>query len=93
MKINCYDLTGLSDLRTATPLTYVETLVVSGCGSTPYSFTEWRTAYVSGTPYPALAAVTQIPAPSGTVEITFTYANLLMTMLQPGDTILVVISS
>lgn len=67
-----------------TPFTYVYSLYVSGCATSPYDFRIWRTAYVSGTAYPALIGEAQIPAGIGSVFITMTFPNLILTQLTPG---------
>ena len=80
------ELITLSDLRTAVPFTWDYTLGVEDCSNT---YLEWRTALFSEATYPALVASAALPA-SGTVTIRYTFPNLLLTMLKPGDTIIMV---
>jgi hypothetical protein len=81
-------LTTLTDLRIATPFTFAYTAFESDCGS--YSFTEWRTAFVRGTSYPGGTVTYEVVSPSANVSCTFTFQDLLLTDLLPGDFIAMV---
>jgi hypothetical protein len=52
--------------------------------------TEWRTAYVSGTAY---LGVTESALISTLTYITYTFPQLILTLLRPGDIITQVIST
>jgi hypothetical protein len=81
----------LSDLREIVPFTYDYDFSQTGCGTTSYEFTEVRTAYVRGTSYLGLPGSAVIASPSGATCITFTFPELLLTLLTPGDIMTVVI--
>ena len=82
--------TTLSDLGEIVPFTYEYRFSQTGCGTTSYEFTELRTAYVRGTSYPALPGYAVIASPSGSTSILFTFPELLLTLLTPGDIITMV---
>jgi hypothetical protein len=83
--------TTLSDLRFATTFAYQCTITATGCPGTPFTYTEYRTAFVDGNTYPALAASTVVPASqSGTVMLDFTFPNLPLSSLTPGELIIMV---
>src|SRR5437773_4501963 len=82
--------TNLSDLREIAPFTYEYRFSQTGCGTTSYEFTELRTAYVRGTVYPALPGSAVIASPSGATSILFTFPKLILTLLTPGDIIIMV---
>jgi hypothetical protein len=68
------------------------TNVASACSVSPFTQTLWRTAIVQGTMYPAIVT-TQTFAQPGTTSITYTFPDLLLTMLTPGELITLVSSS
>ena len=51
----------------------------------PQTVTEWRTAWVRGTPYAADGVA--ITFQSATLSITYTFHDLFITLLTPGDII------
>jgi len=83
------NLTTFTDLRATTAFTYVETYYnITDCDTSPFIFTEWRTAYVRGSTY-AGNTVT-ITLQSGNTFVTYTFPDLIVTLLQPGDTVIMV---
>jgi hypothetical protein len=82
----------LSDLHIATPLSLVDIVSDWNCSATPVTITAWRTAYLSGNPYPAdpyLLIMTDQEV--NTLFHTYSFPGLLLTLLKPGDIITVVI--
>jgi hypothetical protein len=68
------------------PFSYVETYSdITGCSTRPFIFTEWRTAYVGASTYPALAATVALIT-DGSVYVTYNYPDLILTALTPGET-------
>jgi hypothetical protein len=57
---------------------------MSNCSASPEIITEWRTAYVNGQAYPGLAVTGTISSPTW---LTYTFPELILTLLQPGDVI------
>ena len=72
----------------STPFTYIESFTSVDCRSTPLTWTEWRTAYVNGTPYPGNTET--ITLQFSNTEVTYTFSNLILNILQPGDEITMV---
>jgi hypothetical protein len=83
------DLTTLSNLDIDAPFTYVETFSspAADCQTDPATVTEYRTAYVNGETYYALAVSYTLQVPTLTFYRTYTYPNLILTLLNPGDVI------
>lgn len=91
-KLIFWNLTTLMDLRIQTPLTYVETYfsVESDCSTNPFTFTETRTAFLNGTSYTADIVTITI---SSVTFVTYTFPDLLLNFLTPGEVITQVIST
>jgi hypothetical protein len=68
---------------------YTYTLSESACGPN-YVASEWRTAFVRGTAYPGNTATYDIVEPSAILTVAFTFSDLLLTDLLPGDYITMV---
>ena len=84
------DPTTLSDLRIATPFSYVHTFVVlPKCAASPTSFTLWYTAIVDGIYYPAKSEIVQF-GNTTTIYQTYTFTALTLPMLTPGELISIV---
>lgn len=82
------DITTLTDLHSAAPFTYVETYYdIENCSSDPFVFQEWRTVYVGGSTYPGKTAT--ITVETNTL-VTYTFPDLILTLLHPGAIILMV---
>jgi hypothetical protein len=83
------NLTTLTDLHATTAFTYVETYYdITDCETAPFIYTEWRTAYVRGSSYPGDTVT--ITLQSGNTFVTYTFPDLRVTLLQPGDTMIMV---
>lgn len=83
----------ITDLRTATPYTFTNTLTgVSGCATDPLTVTAYYTAYVNGRTYTAIPASATINVDGQDVYEYFTFPDLTVTALKPDQTFLVVIS-
>lgn len=54
----------------------------------PLTWTEWRTAYVRGTPYPGDTVTVTLQFSD--TEVTYSFPDLILTILQPGDEITMV---
>jgi hypothetical protein len=57
---------------------------MADCSAIPVTMTQWRTAYVNDRTYPG---ETVVPTISGPTSVTYTFPQLLLTMLQPGAVI------
>ncbi len=80
-------IANISDLRDSTAFTYVETASsteMSGCSTDPATLTEWRTAYVNGIAYPGETVVATITGPTSFI---YTFPQLIVSLLAPGDVI------
>lgn len=95
-------MAALVDLRTATAFTYTDSLTVYQCSSDTSSsapphptWTQWFTAVVDGTEFPAQnslileATITE----TTTIYETYTFPELIVTNLIPGESIEMVISN
>ena len=79
----------ITDLRTATPVSLVDSLdVLTACS--PYVWTDTLTALLSNTPYEA-SPVTFSVAPYTSYNVTFVFTSLLATELKPGDILTLVL--
>jgi len=79
----------LTDLRFPVPFTYVEPFSnIVGCSTSPFVWVEWRTIYASGTAYPA-ETVTISMVETNTM-VTYTFSNLYLTDLSPGEVLFMV---
>ena len=78
-------LTTLSDLRINMPLEIVETFntCAPDCVTVPVMLTEWRTIWLNGTGYAADGVPYTWPT---NAMATYTFHNLFLTALNPGDT-------
>jgi hypothetical protein len=89
MSLTSQNLTTLTDLRETTALTYVETYYnITDCETSPFIYTEWRTAYVRDSTYPGNTVT--ITLQSANVLVSYTFPDLILTLLQPGDTVIMV---
>jgi hypothetical protein len=57
---------------------------MSACSTNPEIITEWRTAVVNGVTYPGETVSATI---SGPTSLTYTFPQLILTLLKPGDVI------
>jgi hypothetical protein len=78
----------LSNLDVVAPFTYVETYSspAADCATDPGTVTQSRTVYVNGNSYLALVRSFTIQFPT-TFYCTYTYPDLILTLLSPGDVI------
>ena len=88
-------LSTLSDLNLDGPFTYVETFSspAPDCATDPATVTEWRTAYIDETAYYALPTSYTLQVVTETFYVTYTYPDLILTLLKPGDVIYQVLES
>jgi hypothetical protein len=81
----------LNDLRTPTPLTWTLSYYAIGCDTDVQTYTDNFSMFVAGKIYTPLAAVTGVvSATSNQMYETFTYPQLIVTILTPGETLTVV---
>jgi hypothetical protein len=80
-------LTGLNDLRTATPFTFTLSVAASSCATDPLTLTDALTWDVQGTPFPAVeqGVITYTGAALQTYYATFTFPGMTVTSLVPGE--------
>ena len=84
-------MTELTDLRTATPLT--QTLLytyATGCTNALIT-TEWKTASVQALEYVA-NPITWTGFGGSTITVPVTYPSLIVTLLKPGEQLVIVYS-
>jgi hypothetical protein len=81
----------LTNLLEPSPFTFVESFYDVSCASDPLTWTEWRTAYINGLSYSAETETIILVAVN--TEVTYTFPSLLLTMLTPGDVIIMVFIS
>jgi len=81
----------LNDLRTPTPLTWTLSYYAIGCDTDIQTYTDNFSFFVGGKIYTPLAAVTGVvSATSNQMYETFTYPQLIVTILTPGQTLTLV---
>ena len=81
----------MTDLRTPTPYTYVYSLAVSDCQTSPITVSAWYTAYANGTAYVAENTFTYIfTGATSTMTVAYTFPGLIVTNLEPGEEIIMV---
>src|SRR5438552_19113186 len=84
----------LNDLRTSTPLTWTLSYYAIGCDTDIQTYTDHFSFFVGGKIYTPLAAVTGVvSATSNQMYETFTYSQLIVTILTTGRTFIFLISS
>jgi hypothetical protein len=90
--IPCPPLTGkypvnLNDLRTPTPYTWTLSALASGCDTAPTTFTNHYMWFIARTPFPAINTVTQTLTEATLVKYfeTFTFPQMTVTSLYPGE--------
>jgi len=89
--VNCQYMPELNDLRTPTPLTWTLSYYAIGCDTDVQTYTDNFSMFVAGKIYTPLAAVTGVvSATSNQMYETFTYPQLIVTILTPGETLTVV---
>lgn len=81
----------ITDLRTGTPLTLVDSLQVNSDCS-PYAWTDTLTALLSNTAH-AARPVTISVVPYTMFSVTFVFTDLPVTLLKPGDVMTLVFAS
>jgi hypothetical protein len=86
-------LENLNDLRTPTPYTFTITALASGCATAPTTITDLVTWEVDGTPFPAEQAATVTFSAASIVYAVFTFPNMIVTSLTPGEPLTLVCSS
>lgn len=74
------------------PFTYVETVSsFSDCTAAPYTGVEWRTAYVGDSTFTANTVtfiLSEADTYVGSVFISYVYPDMILTILEPGQTII-----
>jgi hypothetical protein len=66
-------------------LTYTNTVSVSDCETDPLSYSDFLTAFVNGTGYPAIGPVSVTFSSAGLAYDVFTFPGLIVTLLTPGE--------
>jgi hypothetical protein len=79
----------VSDLRNPTPLVIPGSYTVTGC-VTPTSITNYATAYYKAQLYIAEPVTYVFSGVSGTSSVLYTFEDLIVTVLTPGDIIPIV---
>ena len=78
----------ITDLRTATPLTYIWTAAVLDCADSPTTLVESDVATIGNMASFSAYPVTWVfDLADGTITLTYTYPDLIVTMLTPGEQI------
>ena len=75
----------MADLRTPTPYTFTLSALASGCATDPQTLTDWVTWDVDGTNFPAATAATITFSAASFVYATFTFPDMTVTSLTPGE--------
>jgi hypothetical protein len=83
--------TDLTDLRSPTPFVYVETYSVSSCANNPTSFWVGVAAYVSTTLFTPPDDMDLTFSDQSTVLVSWTFPQLIVTILTPGEEIEMVV--
>jgi len=73
-----------------TAFTFTETIVQGGCDTDVISYTNSYTAIVDGTLYPGIPGPGVYSLATGTVSSEYTFPNLIVTILTPGEPITIV---
>lgn len=79
--------TYITDLVTPTPLTYTWTAGVYDCSKSPTTLTDWDTIIHSKTSYTALPVICSFTALAEAAFFAYTYPDLIVTNIKPGDTL------
>lgn len=78
----------ITDIQTPTPLTFAWTATVLGCLSTPTTLIESDTATLGTVSFTAYPVTWAFDVATGTITVSYTYPDLIVTMLTPGENIL-----
>jgi len=80
----------LSDLRTPTPWTFVDSYTHASCGPKPTTAIVYVTIFISGTAYPAASEENYVMGAATSGAVTWVFPDLTVTNLFPGQVATVV---
>jgi len=80
----------LTDLRTPTPWTFVDSYTLASCGAKPTTAIVYVTIYISGTAYPAATEEKYVMGAATAGAVTWVFPDLIVTNLSPGQVATVV---
>lgn len=80
----------ITDVRTATPLVGLDSFIATDCSSAFTSPPFTLVAILSGTRYSAAPEAYTLSGLSVESTVTVVFSELIMTLLKPGDTIILV---
>jgi hypothetical protein len=75
----------LTDLRSAVPMTFIESVALASCAAVKTTATVYATIYVSGTAYPADKSEEYVMGVATTGLVTWEFPQLILTNLVPGE--------
>jgi hypothetical protein len=83
----------ITNLQIPTPYTITDWFVVTNCAASPSSGTGFLTATLSQNVYTAAPVTYYYNLDDATLSALYVFENLLMTIMQPGEVILLVITN